>query len=404
MANATKQDRDKTMGEPGLWGKILRKKDLESVFLFVTSRCNSNCRTCFNHKNLNRDDDLSTQQILKLSETGGKFDKLWLSGGEPVLQPDLAAIVEAFYKNNGIKSLNFPTNGIAKDKILEVSRYLLKNCPDLSIYLNFSLDGLGETHDNIRGVPGNFTKTMDTIEAVASEMGNEKNLYLNVATVVSQENYDEALQLASYIKQKDLTDLHIFETLRGEPKDPGLLELSVEKAKELNDKLYPSLAKECDILFSHLPGIGKRIARMSYMGIMNLSFRIKENNMKGPSPWGFNCSAGETTIVIDGNGDFRSCEMRPPIGNMKDYDYNLRAAFYSSPMKDEINEIGGGHKADCWCPHGCWIISSIKFSPKTMLFTIPAYARKYEKLGKTAKELPSVDIKTIESYNSKEVV
>ena len=38
----------------------------------------------------------------------------------------------------------------------------LAACPDLSIDLNFSLDGLADTHDVIRGVPGNFQRTLET--------------------------------------------------------------------------------------------------------------------------------------------------------------------------------------------------------------------------------------------------
>ena len=48
------------------------------------------------------------------------------------------------------------------------------------------------------------------------------------------------------------------------------------------------------------------------------------------------CTAGRTTIVIDANGDFRSCEMREPIGNVKDYGCNLTGALYSEAMKKEV--------------------------------------------------------------------
>ncbi len=35
--------------------------------------------------------------------------------------------------------------------------------PNLDLYLNIALDGYGETHDQIRGVPGNWEKALDCI-------------------------------------------------------------------------------------------------------------------------------------------------------------------------------------------------------------------------------------------------
>ncbi len=37
---------------------------------------------------------------------------------------------------------------------------------ELDLYLNIALDGYGETHDRIRGVPGNWEKTLDCIESL----------------------------------------------------------------------------------------------------------------------------------------------------------------------------------------------------------------------------------------------
>src|SRR5712692_5818945 len=85
---------------------------LNSVFLFVTSRCNSLCRTCFYFDKLNSPDDLTFEQIARLSATAPPFRKLWLSGGEPVMRDELAEIVERFVRNNGVRHLNLPTNGL----------------------------------------------------------------------------------------------------------------------------------------------------------------------------------------------------------------------------------------------------------------------------------------------------
>ena len=79
------------------------------------------------------------------------------------------------------------------------------------------------------------------------------------------------------------------------------------------------------------------------------------------------CTAGETTLVIDYDGRFRSCELREPLGNVKDYDCNVQRIMQSDVMKKEVGAIGHGYKANCWCTHGCFITASLIFNPRKMI-------------------------------------
>ena len=60
-------DEDIHKGEPGLLHKLMRKKKLEGFFLFVTSRCNAKCKTCFYHEELNSNEDMTFEEIKKMS-------------------------------------------------------------------------------------------------------------------------------------------------------------------------------------------------------------------------------------------------------------------------------------------------------------------------------------------------
>ena len=68
-----------------------REKRLGTVILFVTSRCNAFCQTCFYHEELNQPGDMTFAQIEKVSRTMPSITDLWLSGGEPTLRRDLLA-------------------------------------------------------------------------------------------------------------------------------------------------------------------------------------------------------------------------------------------------------------------------------------------------------------------------
>src|SRR5213594_2639621 len=79
-----------------------REKRLGTVILFVTSRCNAFCKTCFYHEELNHPGDMTFEQIKKVSETMPPITDLWLSVGEPTLRRDVSEIIDMFVKNNGI--------------------------------------------------------------------------------------------------------------------------------------------------------------------------------------------------------------------------------------------------------------------------------------------------------------
>jgi MoaA/NifB/PqqE/SkfB family radical SAM enzyme len=378
--------------------RIFRKKKLNEVFLFITSSCNSKCKTCFYHDFLNSHQDMTFEQIKKMSETAPQFNKLWLSGGEPFMRDELVEIIKLFYDNNKIKEISLPTNGLLTERIVEKTGQLLEQCPGMRILLNFSLDGIGATHDRIRGVPGNFKKTIRTMELIKEKYSGNRDLIVNVATVITPEGYNEAFDLGVYLLKKDLIATQFFEIVRGDPKDPHTKDLTPEEVKALRKKVYPLIAEQANRLFKHFKGTKREIAKKYFLGYVRFINNIQDANLQGPHHWGMNCTAGETTFVLDHNGDFRSCEMRPPIGNMKDYDYDLSKALYSEAMKKEIDEIGGGKKANCWCTHGCWITSSTKYSPSTMLFRIPwAYHKAKGDLVKNFR-LPDIDIEAIENY------
>ncbi|WP_370648792.1 radical SAM protein, partial [uncultured Parabacteroides sp.] len=70
------------------------KRQLESVFLFVTGRCNAKCAMCFYAGEMDKKEkDLTFDEIRKVSETAGEFNRLWISGGEPTLREDLPEII-----------------------------------------------------------------------------------------------------------------------------------------------------------------------------------------------------------------------------------------------------------------------------------------------------------------------
>jgi hypothetical protein len=107
------------------------------------------------------------------------------------------------------------------------------------------------------------------------------------------------------------------------------------------------------------------------------------------------CTAGETSIVVDHNGRFRACEMREPVGNLADFDFDVARALASSAMRAEVAAIPG---ADCWCTHSCFIQDSSKFSPAVQLFHIP-----WAWLRQRLDRLPEMDAAEIAEFKALEL-
>ena len=168
------------------------ERKLESIFLFVTGRCNAKCAMCFYAQEMDKKQpDLTFDEIKKISETAGQFNRLWISGGEPTLREDLPEILELFYKNNHIKDVNIPTNGLKPDRIVEWVKRFRQNCPDCNINVSLSLDGFSTTHDTQRGVPGNFYKALETLRKIQENFGDDGKVLKNIATVITKYNIDQ---------------------------------------------------------------------------------------------------------------------------------------------------------------------------------------------------------------------
>ncbi|HXZ27456.1 MAG TPA: radical SAM protein [Terriglobales bacterium] len=364
---------------------LFRPKRLESVFLFVTSTCNSLCRTCFYWEELNQGRDLSFEQIERVSRTAPPFHKLWLSGGEPFLRKELAEIIELFYANNGVRHVNLPTNGLLPQKLEAVVSQVLERCPELTLDLNFSLDGLANTHDAIRGVPNNFEKTLATLEMATARWKSVRRLRRNVVSCITTENYHELVELGLKLLREQELDGHYFEIIRGDAMEPALKRLSREDLAALHRRLLHFHERYADRIFSHLRGTARRLARAYYLGHIKFHFQRHQQNHYGNKAWPMACTAGQTTIVIDHDGHFRSCELRGKLGKLQEFDFDLDAALQSQAMQTEIADIP---RAQCWCTHSCWIHTSAKFSPKVQLFHIPwSYLKhRWERLPETAIE------------------
>lgn len=359
------------------------ERKLESIFLFVTGKCNAKCTMCFYAEDMDKKEkDLTSDEIRKLSETAGEFNRLWLSGGEPTLRDDLPQIIEMFYKNNKIKDVNMPTNGLKPDRVIEWIKYIRTNCPDLNLTISISIDGFSKTHDIQRGVPGNFYKAVETLTKINDNFGDDPQILKNVATVITKYNAEEVMDFMLWLFARFNISTHTIEAARGMTREDNVKILTEKSLKELQNKMAPIYVGYAERMGHNSRGIRRFMTKFFYLGLIRTLYNVRASNIDNPTPWDMDCTAGETTLVIDYDGRFRSCELRDPIGNVKDYDCNIDKIMQGDAMKKEIKDIGYGYAANCWCTHGCWIMSSIVFNPRKMISKVYRGYREIKKLNK----------------------
>ncbi|HEV2177649.1 MAG TPA: radical SAM protein [Terriglobia bacterium] len=351
-----------------IYSALTERRRLKTVIFFVTSVCNAKCRTCFYWEELNQRGDLTLDEIRKLSRTMPKFTDLWLSGGEPMLRKELVEIIDLFCVGNGVRWVNLPTNGLLPERTAEwVERILVEN-PELHVDLNVALDGLDEMQDSIRAVPGNFAKTLATLDAIQTCRERFANLRVNINTVICAENFDHVLDIAEFVKRECAVDGHYFNIIRGNAPDASLKQIPAERLPALYKEIQKVYRHYAPSILRRIEGVERTFGEAYYEGTMAFHNKVQLENIESPHAWPMPCTAGETAVVIDFNGNVRACELRGKLASLRDFDCDFGKFWETQTRKEELDSIV---RDQCWCTHICFIHDSLRQSPKVMLYDIP---------------------------------
>ena len=99
-------------------GSALGRRRFNLLIFFVTSRCNAKCDFCFYWDHLNQQGDLTMDEIRRFRRRCRRFHRLLFSGGETFMRKEFVDIVSLFHRQNGVATINLPTNGILQRRSL----------------------------------------------------------------------------------------------------------------------------------------------------------------------------------------------------------------------------------------------------------------------------------------------
>ena len=320
-----------------------------NLILYVTSYCGSKCPMCF-VRGLNSGAQPTMTQIEEISKFFPKpMSGLALTGGDPFLRKELPDIAEMFWKNNAVEAIHLPSNGILPETHSKIVAEILRRT-GCEVTVAISLDAMGEKYDQIRGVNGNFEKTLKTYDLLAKMAEENPRLKIAVNTVITNMSYPTIPSLIQFVRTRmPRVWMHDFDLIRGEPLDPNV------RLPPMADllKLRPILRENYD---HYLNKAGAALKKYQ----LDLNLKVLALNKQIPP-----CKAPETYLVVDHYSNVSFCELTAPIGNLNES--RLEEIWKSDKAKARREFI---RQRKCWCTHGCFQPLNILYAPFKSAFPI----------------------------------
>jgi heme d1 biosynthesis radical SAM protein NirJ len=180
--------------------KPARKPPAPVVVWNLSRRCNLTCKHCYSTSaDVTFPGELSTQEIFTVMEDLKAFQVpvLILSGGEPLLRPDIFTI------SHQAKQLGFyvalSTNGttINEDNIQQIAAVNYH-------YVGVSLDGIGKTHDKFRQKPGAFDQALQGIR-----LCRDQGIKVGLRFTLTQDNMQDLPLLLNLMEEENLDKFYL---------------------------------------------------------------------------------------------------------------------------------------------------------------------------------------------------
>jgi MoaA/NifB/PqqE/SkfB family radical SAM enzyme len=282
-----------------------------------------------------------------------------LTGGEPFLRDDLAAVATAYARGARPAVLAIPTNGGRPEAILAtVDRILGDLPPGTTLSVNVSLDGPGPLHDSIRAVPGLHRRAVRTLAGLKARARAHPSLTVGVISVVSQANAHALGALEEHV----LDELGIASwapfLVRGRPRDASLDDPPLQAYRALSGRLE---ARARAGAYRDTAGfLGARVNRAKNVVRRRI---IAETTRSGRRQVA--CGAGRLSAVIQSDGALSACELLDaPMGGLREHDYDLGVLWRSAAAARVRERVD---RDTCACTHENSLTMSIAYDPRSWM-------------------------------------
>ncbi len=263
---------------------LVREHPLKQLFWECTLRCNLSCRHCGSDcKQISAVKDMPKEDFGRvLDSVAAATDPhkvmINITGGEPLCRPDLEECGRMIYEKE------FPWGMVTNGLALTPQRYQRLLQSGLRA-MTISLDGIGETHDWMRGRKGSFERAAAAIKMVI-ESGE---IAFDVVTCVNKRSFTQLADIKEFLIGLGLKNWRLFTVFPvGRAAEDPELQLSNEEFKGLME-FIKATRKEGRIMAEY----GCEGFLGNYEGDVRSHFYI--------------CSAGITVGSVLADGSISAC-------------------------------------------------------------------------------------------------
>lgn len=154
----------------------------------VTYKCNARCKFCGIWQ-LKPEKEIGIEVFKKLP----RLNTINITGGEPFLREDLPEIIEVLTEKSKPRIV-ISSNGLSPSIIEKKMKEIIRINPEVGV--GISLDGIGEKHNMLRGVPNAFNLVLNTIK-ILKKYTND----IRIDFTTSNENFKELLKVYDLSKK-----------------------------------------------------------------------------------------------------------------------------------------------------------------------------------------------------------
>ena len=317
----------------------------------VTAACQSRCKTCqigamFCQDPTRPQKDLKLDEIEKIFKSMKPVYFFNMSGGEPFMRDDLPEIVELACKYLKPRVVHTPTNAILSEKIIKNTEKIIqivrKYDPSVPVTVKPSIDGVGDKHDEIRGVKVNFKCLLKTIDGLKKLEEKYDNFHLELGTVISNFNINDLDEIEDFVHSLGV------ESYRNEVAECRTeffnLEDEITPPAEVYQKLIKDFARKVE------DNIGKKKKLARTTEAMRVVYYDLAGKILAEKRQVIPCYAGVSNVHINYDGGVWPCCVlgyEQEMGNLRDYDYDFQKLWYSDKAFEVRKYI---KEKNCACP------------------------------------------------------
>ncbi|MHA2325834.1 MAG: radical SAM protein, partial [Promethearchaeota archaeon] len=319
------------------------------VFWSVTHRCNLNCTHCYVTQDTNEMPYGEACEIIDQLSEAKNFILIFF-GGEALLRDDIFNLMSYATRRN--INVALASNGTL------ITTKIANKLKEIGVgYVQVSIDGLKDVHEEIRG--------KDTFEKAISAIKNclNEGIYTCIGTTITQQNVHQIYDIVDLAKSLKVQKLEIVDFVpSGKASSQAhiaLTPLQIEKFSTIVCDIKENLMNEgysltlsyknpvfARILAQRLPKViiapfFKSIFSQEAISYFNFSERLGSGVFSKQSPFSpfiTGCECGVFTMHIKSNGDVTPCPLNPTyLGNVKKT--HIQKIWQASPVLNQYRGL-----------------------------------------------------------------